>query len=66
MSEKGDALSQFFFLKFALEDAMRWVQIKQDVSKLNVHISTRFMLVILIRITVLAEVYRQYRKTQKL
>ena len=33
--------------RFALEDAMRWVLVKQDVSKLNVHISAWFMLMML-------------------
>ena len=48
--EKGDALSPLLF-KSALEDALRRVQVKQDGSKLHVHMSVWFMLMMLIYCT---------------
>jgi hypothetical protein len=36
---------------------MRWVQVKQDVSKLNVHVSAWFMLMVLIYYCIVGRVY---------
>jgi hypothetical protein len=45
---------------------MRWVQVKQDVSKFNVHISARFMLMMLIYYCIGGSVYTIKKNTDAL
>jgi len=51
---------------FALDDVMRWVQVKQDVSKLNVHVSAWFMLMMLIYYCIGGSVYTIKKNTESL
>jgi len=45
---------------------MRWVQVKQDVSKLNVHISTWFVLMMLIYYCITGSEYTIKESTEAL